>query len=545
MRIITCFLLTALLAAAQTSPAPAKRIRLEGMVTNKAGQAIAGATVRLQPPSARVGLTSYVQTGDMEGKFVLEGVVEGRYNLSAQKPGFLTRTIPFDAREGLRLTKLDIKITPESVIAGRVTDQVHKPVVNAHVQVFRSTYVRGRKQLQQMSAVRTNDKGEYRVLSLPAGHYLVAASDQEGINGFSETMPERNVDTFSSPVDVAAGVELRNVDIHMPRSRVYSVSGKAVHPAGASPMGIALILVPKDGVPTTNYAVGLRPDGAFAFVNLLPGTYVVRINQNNPRNVGGRLEVNVVDSNLQNLVFQIVPDAELSGTIRVEDGDLQAILKPQGTPPASPLVLGRGGLAQGPRPSVMLVEADSASNSNRSYPPDADGAFRIQTVKPLNYLLDIVFLPDGTYVKAARYAGQDVTRKAIDLTQGVSGNLEVVLSTKAADLSGAVINDKGEPMVAVSVSLWPKTANPGSPDGGAKTTITDQNGRFRFPSLAPDNYYVAAWEEIEPGLATYSEFLARFNGEASSITLAEGAHASQNPKLIPSTKIVSEAARLP
>ena len=119
-----------------------------------------------------------------------------------------------------------------------------------------------------------------------------------------------------------------------------------------------------------------------------------------------------------------------------------------------------------------------------------------------------------------------------------------MLSSKAADVAGSVQNDKGDALAGVIVTLWPKTPD-ANPTGGARQANTDQNGKFQFKGLAPGDYYVAAWEELEPGLAISPDFLSHFTSEASAITLAEGGHESRDLKPVPGDKIAIEIAKLP
>jgi hypothetical protein len=142
------------------------------------------------------------------------------------------------------------------------------------------------------------------------------------------------------------------------------------------------------------------------------------------------------------------------------------------------------------------------------------------------------------YVKSATFGEQDVTRTPIDNLPGEGGVLRVVLSGKAASLSGTA--PKG-----TTVRIWPKIPNLGDMSGGMRTATPDQNGKFRFGSLRPEEYYVAAWGELEPGLAESPEFLARFNDIASLVKLEESGSATVEVKLIPGDRVAAEIARLP
>ena len=80
---------------------------------------------------------------------------------------------------------------------------------------------------------------------------------------------------------------------------------------------------------------------------------------------------------------------------------------------------------------------------------------------------------------------------------------------------------------------------------GPYRSSTDQNGDFHIAGIIPGQYYAAAWVEIEPGLTYNSDFLKRFESQATAVTLEEGAHQTAQPKLISREEAVAEAAKLP
>jgi hypothetical protein len=230
--------------------------------------------------------------------------------------------------------------------------------------------------------------------------------------------------------------------------------------------------------------------------------------------------------------------------VSLEGGDIVALLKPAQNAPAA---ASAGNLPVPFPPRFMLSLNDTAGGVSASTPNAQvkdDGTFRFNAVGTSKYLLAAVILPQGTYLKSARFGGQDVTHAPIDTTSGSGGTLDLVLSSKAADVAGSVQNDKGEALAGVIVTMWPKTPD-GTPTGGARQASTDQNGGYKFQGLAPGDYYVAAWEELEPGLATSADFLANFSGNGTAVKLAEGGHESRDIKPVPSDKIAVEMAKLP
>jgi protocatechuate 3,4-dioxygenase beta subunit len=580
-------LLCAFVVAAQNTPSstPAadseqKKIRVEGNILSLNGEAVRKATVRLQGTAIQPGQlpTSYSESTDNDGKFVFEDVSPGRYMLSAEKPGFVTtrygarsNTSPgtqLNLTAGMELKSLSVKMTPQGVIAGKVLDQDGDPVASAQVQVLRFAYQRGRKQLQPTGAGQTNDLGEYRVGNLAPGRYYLSASDRRAAlvitsdrAGRATGGQEGNITTYypngtdsanAAPVDVAAGGEMRGIDIRLLRAKVYTVRGKTVDASGM-PAAVLVAFLPKEaGVGLANILgaglTQLRPDGTFEFRNIVPGTYVLQVlqavaaNGGPPANLTGRVEVTVADANIDGLVLPLGPGPEITGTVKLEDGDITTLLKPAQTTSGTPA--GNAAPAMPGRFMLMLQETESTSLSTPNTQIKDDGTFKFNAVGTSKYLLNAISLPQGTYLKSAKFGGQDVTHSPIDTTSGTGGTLELVLSSKAADVSGSVQNEKGDALAGVVVTLWPKTPD-ASPSGGARQANTDQNGGFKFQGLAPGEFYLAAWEELEPGLAQSADFLGHFTSEASAVKLAEGGHESQNLKPMPSDKIALEIAKLP
>ena len=130
-----------------------------------------------------------------------------------------------------------------------------------------------------------------------------------------------------------------------------------------------------------------------------------------------------------------------------------------------------------------------------------------------------------------------MTHAPLDLTGG-GGTLEIVLSPKAAEITGTTTPD-------ALVTLWPKIADPGSPTRGSRSAHADQDGKFTLSGLAPGDYYAAAWEDGEPGLMQSPEFVRQFEADgAASVSLEEGGRKSVTVRLISADKIAAALAMI-
>ena len=121
-----------------------------------------------------------------DGRFSLRDLPPGAYTLSVQsarygsalygqrRAGGPGSTLTVNA--GQRLTDIRISMLPAGAIAGRIIGRNGEPVVRALVQAYQLSYRDGKKVLAAKQSAVANDLGEYRLFSLPAGQYFVAAT---------------------------------------------------------------------------------------------------------------------------------------------------------------------------------------------------------------------------------------------------------------------------------------------------------------------------------------------------------------------------------
>src|SRR5579883_2489744 len=119
---------------------------------------------------------------DSEGHFKFDGLQQMRASVSARKPGFfssdqlLEGPAPENVEIGQNSDPVLIKLIPEGLITGRVTNANGAPIEGVTIHIGRLEKVQGREQLQEAhQSVTTNDEGEFRVAGLPPGAYYVSA----------------------------------------------------------------------------------------------------------------------------------------------------------------------------------------------------------------------------------------------------------------------------------------------------------------------------------------------------------------------------------
>ncbi len=195
---------------------------------------------------------------------------------------------------------------------------------------------------------------------------------------------------------------------------------------------------------------------------------------------------------------------------------------------------------------VRLNAAEHVPLNSPTTTTHLDGSFAFPSVALDRYRVQTRNLPEGTYVKSVLFNGQDVTNWVVDLIGGISGQLEVVLSQDAGEVSGQVRDVKGNAVPASWVSVW---RTDGGLSGGTKTAdvaITDSAGAFRIGNLPPGQYRVVAWEEVEYGLAQAMDFCRRFeDGDSATFKLGERGREMVNLRPIASARVEEVRWQLP
>jgi protocatechuate 3,4-dioxygenase beta subunit len=550
-----CLLLCASLGAQPvpdaTANAAARTAHLEGQVLSQAGGPLRKATVRLEPYYADRGSNiSYTDTTDGTGKFVFEGVLPGRYTLSAERTGFLAQN--YGARgatnssagsvltlaAGQSMKDLDFKLISQGVITGRVTDSDGDPMPGIQVFAMQTYRARGQRGLAPMGRAQTDDQGSFRIANLSPGAYYVSADDAQSRQRAQDNAvhPGRvqnrasNVTTYypdsldaagATALQIVAGSELRGIDIRMRRERVFSIRGVIMDAATGKPAKTDLsahLPGSSRGYSDPAWQTSSREDGAFELRNLRPGEYVLMASTSNREEQAyGREEVSIADSDITGVKLTLEPGVTVTGTVKLE--------------------------GEGPpgRLSVFLSDLGGAYGHAYSAGAQGDGTFEFHGIASGKYDVRMELLPDGAYIKSVRFGGQDVTHTMLDFTSGVNGGIDILLSPRAAEVSGTVRDKDGAAMTGVEVTLWPKQGQSKSVYRGS----TDQNGDFRIAGLAPGDYYINAWEDLDVYLSFDLDFLKPFASPETTITLEEGAHQTAQPKLISREDAAVEAAKLP
>jgi hypothetical protein len=263
----------------------------------------------------------HLQTVDLDGSFSIPAVPPGLYYVIAEQDGYISPLALF-TREQLNhpddallhriahymtpvsvtaghTTQTEVDLIRGAVIAGSVRFEDGSPAVNVDVGLLQRD-AKGEwkpvrtQHLASHNSNYTDDQGNFRFSGLPAGEYLVRASielnkvildhifSSNGATSYGDGYRLRIFpgDTFrprdATPMKVEEGEAVTSLDVDVPLSKLYSLSGSIMRPDSASPANAAhLTLTFADtGEEVASTDVD-ADDGSFRFDFVPGGSYIL------------------------------------------------------------------------------------------------------------------------------------------------------------------------------------------------------------------------------------------------------------------------------
>lgn len=520
---------------------------IRGQVVSSTGEPLRKAEVSLRPSGGRgagggdprmgppgMGGGGSVQTTDASGNFAFEAVQPGTYTLSAQRAGFVRADYsrgasgraptPVEVTSGGATGGIAIRMTPQAVLAGKVTDEDGDPIMHASVQIIRDRWVAGRRTQMPMNSSNTDDRGEYRIAGLvPGKYYVQVTSNRMGMQMPGQARPQGvvgdlnytpllypGVPEFSQaqPLVLAPGQEMRGVDFRMRKSTTWRVRGQVLDDSGKPIQSGGVMAVPVDGGMSGPRAMGMArgPEGKFEIAGLAPGTYTLMVSTSgrDELRMAGRQSVTVGNRDLEGVVLQMQRGFEISGLVRID-----------GTSP--PAASGSARVMLEPMETGIMMGGGGSREANGQVKPD--GAWALGNVSAGRYRITPTSLPEGTYLKAVMVGGQDITGGA-QISAAAMG-IELVLGMKAPDVTGTVMNADKLPVTSGTVFMIPDTARRDRPSA-YKSASLGEGGTFTFRGLAPGQYTIFALPEVEDGSWYDPDFVRTLEGKGVAVKLAEG-----------------------
>ena len=422
-------LLAATLLAQQPATANDTGVRVSGRVVSIYPAAAAGVSVDLtRIDGARVDRVS--TTTDEQGRFAFTRIAEGRYQLSASKPGYTSRTLNADGthfdtgvsvtvRRGQHVFDVEVPIRRTASLSGRVIRSNGAAAPGIHVVLAQR---RGRELVSLGDTLTTTTwDGRYTIADVPPGSYLLLASDvakppavlsqtEQAAFEINRTKPEDFTPTLypgvsstegGDAIALLEGVTTTGVDLWLAPARRFSVSGRVVWPEGLAVRGIA-IEYGNPSAPQASVWTVSDPGGLFTVDGVAPGTVVLLATADSDRGpLRGIVSTDVHVGDVEDLTLTLIVPGSVEGRVSFSEQ----------VPAAS-------------RPKTIAL-VPKLLHVSRLYPaPEAplasDGTFHLADALG-EYEISLPGLPSGFRVSLARGLPLQENRIGVGAGEAVTG----------------------------------------------------------------------------------------------------------------------------
>jgi Carboxypeptidase regulatory-like domain len=525
--------------------------------------AINGGLIRqsAQQPNARSWETSrnYRSLTNDAGRFEFRNVAPGRYSIAIRRVGHfnpgdgggaIAITSPIDIGQNIQIPELSLTLAREGVITGRVLNPAGQLVAGVSVSAFRRRYQNGRIVLDTVTAVETNDRGEYRLFSLGPGEYWVAATPRR--NGLTTAGRDSWIRTyFPSATDLSkaasvkvASSEIPAINIQMQAAPMVTVTGQVKSVVGEVGLRVAEVHM---AAIDTDVAVEVQPhvnraadkaNGGFEIPNVAPGSYelIASIIDSQGHVLPPlRTQIEVGSESLRGVSLSFQPRVDVKVRVNYAGG-----VRPENSPPVRVQIIPRDFDLAPPTTaeagSVILTQVgvDGVVTNEIAAPGgsaiDQDGVRTFRNVAQGRYVFQLTGMSPHAFVKDIREGGVSIFDSGLVVGPTPPDRIEVVINPVGETVLGTVVDSAGRPISSATVVLAPPLMRREN-HALYKVAVSGQDGRFSIYGLAPEAYRLFAWESGLPSLAYLNaEFMAQFESHGLDITISSGTPA--NPQVV-------------
>lgn len=566
------------------------------------------------PGNSPTGLT------DNDGNFQMKGVQAGIYYAMVNAPGVVSPLAFVDfskarggtseaeefekATEGFEkiivdgITDLDVQIPARrgGAIGGRLMYDNGDPAIGVKVEVLRKVNNKFMPVIPNFSAIfsmmtgsgsyQTDDRGFYRFSGLPAGEYIVKATEsvshyesgeKRSYNEFETMFGSGNSllsmfypDVFepkaANIINLELGQEIVEINMTIPSRNLYKIEGKIVARKDKTPVK-ARITLKREGdedlfsifreISRREHSSATDENGNWKFKELPKGNYkllieplqtetdygevlddyyksnmTTSVRKNSlpkPKFASKVQEVKLEDKDLSEMVIELGYGATITGSVSVENNEKMpkslsvAAINSDNELSVSDVI---SNYDSSPMTTTMSSNTNvirSANNVMRTT-GSADNEFRLENVAEGKTDIYIHVADENYYVKSAIADGVDLLGGKIEIKDGdVIRNVRVVLSKNVGTLKGKVVNENNEPLKNTQFTLVPTDAARRTSATYFRLVKTDANGEFE--TKLPPWEFAAVFVESENFPKKASEIDEWYNKavkDAQKVTVEAG-----------------------
>ncbi|HEY2382503.1 MAG TPA: carboxypeptidase regulatory-like domain-containing protein [Terriglobia bacterium] len=557
MRTTPFLLLILMAAAAAAQQAAPEKMTIAGTVIDKlTGQPIAGVTIvppipplpkdapdpRPTDPPRRPLLRSA-----SDGTFTINDV--GRDDgpfLRFTKSGYIDRSLNYMFSPAQGLT-MKVRMQPTGIISGRVFDPKGGPEVDMAVTIY--GYTRDHI-LVPKSITLTDDRGEYRLLDVIPGRYLVGfatkarrdtrlpanapmlflqfftATDAPDV--LCELYPGAGDAASAEIVEVKGGEEARLKDSVLGGARLGDIRVHLTNGDG-SHIGDANLVLNGYGDNRSGQATAVALNLDFT------GPQVKVYRPNGPGIFSAELNWKQTDGTVAYLAAPI----EFTG--RDVDVDIP-VSKPSGQLEIHAFKEdSKGGTAPAPgasfrfcRPAMpcnfsdFTIKPEFGSFTPSDPKAGPDGTVRLLGLSEGRYVLRAGSLPlasglgdSSAHISSATQAGHDVLKDGVLVSKSPSV-VEIHFKSEAGGrVRGNVFNHQGHNVEDGVVALWPEELQGVMSLHSPSALEVGASGQFNIRGIRPGLYRAYAWSDARLDQALDPDFVQKFRDRATAVTIVE------------------------
>ena len=437
-----------------------------------------------------------------------------------------------DLTSGQAREKIDIRLGLAGVIAGRITDSDGEPVSGLQIFGIRPSYSEGGHMTEiELGETRTDDRGEYRLVGLKPGSYLIRAGGAAKQTG---SITEGRAWTFApayfpgfpqaaeaQTVKVDAGAEVNAIDLQVVSAsrNTYKITA---HILGTSKPGVQIgVLLGDETVtdarPFWNYeletvTIAGLPAGKYTIVAQLleglPAPSAASSPQSETRSpFSFRIRIGSAVASIEdadaNVNIQLSEAGQLRGKLIMENTKNPDFT---GTEIDLDARAGIGG---------VIEHSDPQSETK------PNGTFTIANILPGSYFFTLDPDRAQAYVKEAICDGKDYTQQALDIEPGTKlDDCRVTISSDTATISGMVL-DGGKPVSGLYVVAIPQVQAMRENPQYTITETTDSDGEFQL-KVIPGDYFLFAVRPNDQDSYYALDFAERNLASAERVSVKTG-----------------------
>jgi protocatechuate 3,4-dioxygenase beta subunit len=464
---------------------------IAGVVVTPDGRPAKRVRVAVAPSEASENQTAVI-TGE-NGAFRFENLRAGKYRLTAEPPAggaqsFGQRTLSqgfgtaIVAGPDLRNDNLVFRLVPMGAIRGRVVDAEGEGVESVLVQIFVSTFLRGKRSVFFAGSRYTDDRGEYRFGTLRDGTYYLAVTGRPWYAGrqrdpagplaragYATTYYPNTRDVrAATPLEVKPGQEVTaNFTLAASAGATLTVTLKDAQQAStrldlmfeglAGSQGFARIETVYGGAPTS-------------IQGLEPGRYTLRARYTEGGKALYASQTVAIGSQDTSVLLALAPGPTVAGKVKMLDG----AAVPEGA-------------------YVELENEVERIHTRRAVAPD--GTFEFDAMPPGSYRPLLGTSSKMVHLRGVVLDGAAAKEDMIEIVR--PAKLELTASLSGGEIRGEVYRD-GKPVEGVLALLAPRkdSVNPLDYRGFQ----TDSDGSFEWNALPGGEYVLIVkedWYDLE------------------------------------------------